>query len=489
MPRTKRKGRGAKAARRGHIGVTTKTAPKRQKRGRKSEDALDEQEKAIKQMRVAAAAKINESMKARQPHSFVIHRGKVGKYVKLLEKDIRQIMDPFTARHLKASTGYRNIIIVFPAIYTEPKILKRNNIKDFTVHGAVLGVTNMIVLTTSEISVQLRMMRFNQGPTLTFRLLKYSLAQHILSTQKRPMIHQKMFEKPPLVVINGFNKSEKKHLSLIETFIQNMFPSINVDTLDLRSVKRCVMVNYWEDDDTIDIRHYAIRVVASGLNKSVRKLVTAGKSSTRKLPDLSKYKDISDYILNPGHLSDSEYEGEEQEVLLSQSLSEGRGTVKGEKSYIRLMEIGPRLSLELLKIEDGIDDGEVLYNKNVQKTGREIQILKRDALKKRKLKKRVEQDNEHRIIRRLQRAKEAKKLEEEQLKAIKEKAARKQAAATGQLEDIENCKEKDREIALNREREMKRIAETGEFQRSSKLQRKRQLEHSVMKNRKIRKIK
>ncbi|KAJ1365669.1 hypothetical protein KIN20_026072 [Parelaphostrongylus tenuis] len=66
-------------------------------------------------------------------------------------------MDPFTARHLKT--------------------LKRNNIKDFVVHGGVLGVTNMIVLTSSDISVQLRMMRFKQGPTLTFRVHEYSLAR------------------------------------------------------------------------------------------------------------------------------------------------------------------------------------------------------------------------------------------------------------------------------------------------------------------------
>ncbi|KAL6732625.1 hypothetical protein Aduo_003367 [Ancylostoma duodenale] len=431
MPRRKRKGRAAKAARRGQLGLGG-AAPRRHRRSKKDEDALDEQEKAMKQIRAAGAAKAAEAEKAKQPHSFVIHRGAVGKYVRALERDIRQIMDPFTAKHLK--------------------ILKRNNIKDFVVHGAVLGVTNMVVLTTSETSVQMRMMRFNQGPTLTFRVPEYSLSRHILSTQKRPLMHQKLFDKPPLVVMNGFNQSGKKHLLLVETFIQNMFPSINIDTLDLRSVRRCLMVNYWEEDDTIDIRHYAIRAVASGINKSVRKLVTAGKSSTKELPDLSKYKDIADYLLNPGHLSDSEYEGEEQEVILSQSLSEQGGTIRGEKSHVRLMEIGPRLKLELLKVEDGIDDGEVLYHRIVQKTGPELEKLKKEAPKKKKLKKRSEQENEHRVIRRLEKAQEIAKREEEELKALKEKAARKQAAATGQTEDIENSKEKDREIAMNRER-------------------------------------
>ncbi|VDM71091.1 unnamed protein product, partial [Strongylus vulgaris] len=148
MPRRKRKGRAAKAARRGQLGLGG-AAPRRHRKAKKDEDALDEQERAMKQIRAAGAAKAAEVEKAKQPHSFIIHRGAVGKYVKALEHDIRQIMDPFTAKHLKT--------------------LKRNNIKDFVVHGAILGVTNMMVLTTSETSVQLRMMRFNQGPTLTFR--------------------------------------------------------------------------------------------------------------------------------------------------------------------------------------------------------------------------------------------------------------------------------------------------------------------------------
>ncbi|VDK59018.1 unnamed protein product [Cylicostephanus goldi] len=217
------------------------------------------------------------------------------------------------------------------------------------------------------------------------------------------------------------------------------------------------MVNYWEEDDTIDIRHYSIRAVAAGINKSVKKLITAGKSTTKELPDLSKYNDIADYLLNPGHLSDSEYEGEEQEIILPQNISEQGGTVRGEKSHVRLMEIGPRLKLELLKIEDGIDEGEVLYHRLVQKTGAELEMLKKEAPKKKKLKKRIEQENEHRIIRKLEKAQEAKKREEEELKAVIEKAARKQAAATGQTEDIENTREKDREIAMNRERLVREV--------------------------------
>lgn len=36
------------------------------------------------------------------------------------------------------------------------------------------------------------------------------------------------------------------------------------------------------------------------------------------------------------------------------------------------MEIGPRLSLELIKIQEGIDEGEVLYHKHIEKSSDEI---------------------------------------------------------------------------------------------------------------------
>lgn len=35
------------------------------------------------------------------PHSFIIYRGKVGRYMKELMKDLRKVMEPFTASNLK----------------------------------------------------------------------------------------------------------------------------------------------------------------------------------------------------------------------------------------------------------------------------------------------------------------------------------------------------------------------------------------------------
>jgi ribosome biogenesis protein SSF1/2 len=155
--------------------------------------------------------------------------------------------------------------------------------------------------------------------------------------------------------MNHFS-GEGMHLKLMATMFQNMFPSINVNKLKLNDVKRCVLLNYNAEDKTIDFRHYNIRVVPVGLTKAVKKLVRG------QVPNLAGYNDISDYVLRD-NLSESEMEvdGPHNEVTLPQDLP-GRGNVKSAKSAIRLTEIGPRMTLQLIKIEEGICSGEVLFH-------------------------------------------------------------------------------------------------------------------------------
>ena len=44
------------------------------------------------------------------PHSFVMHRGEVGKSVLKLEVDIRRVMEPYTATRLKVNTVFCDYI-------------------------------------------------------------------------------------------------------------------------------------------------------------------------------------------------------------------------------------------------------------------------------------------------------------------------------------------------------------------------------------------
>lgn len=82
-------------------------------------------------------------------------------------------------------------------------------------------------------------------------------------------------------------------------------------------------------------------------------------------------------------MSESEFEDDPNaHVTLSQKLI-SRGNVEQAKSAVRLSELGPRMTLQLIKIEDGLLDGEVLYHELIMKTADEREeIRKRREIKR-----------------------------------------------------------------------------------------------------------
>ena len=148
----------------------------------------------------------------RAPHSIVIFRGHVGKYIEELMRDFRRVMEPNTASSLKVS--------------------EKNSIKDFVSISGPLHVTHLVMFSRSELSPYLRLCRLPHGPTLTFKLLEYSLSKDVVSIQKRQNTYDKQYLTHPLVVLNNFAGEELK-LQLMTSMFQNMFPSINVAKVSL----------------------------------------------------------------------------------------------------------------------------------------------------------------------------------------------------------------------------------------------------------------
>lgn len=82
-------------------------------------------------------------------------------------------------------------------------------------------------------------------------------------------------------------------------------------------------------------------------------------------------------MFRAGQFSESEAEDEPaSKVTLPQSLA-GRGSKAGAKSAIRLVELGPRMRLQLIKIEEGLVDGEVLYHQFIEKTEEERKLIRK----------------------------------------------------------------------------------------------------------------
>ena len=80
--------------------------------------------------------------------------------------------------------------------------------------------------------------------------------------------------------------------------------------------------------------------------------------------------------------SEAELDGPHNEVVLPQEMT-SRGNMKAAKSAVRLTEIGPRITLRLVKIEEGICDGTVLHHEFIQKTPAEVELLNQMRAQKR----------------------------------------------------------------------------------------------------------
>ncbi|XP_064171140.1 suppressor of SWI4 1 homolog [Anguilla rostrata] len=304
------------------------------------------------------------------PHSFVFHRGQIGKNVAQLVQDMRRVMEPFTAESLK--------------------VRKKNVLKDFVAVAGPLGITHFLVFTKTPSSINMRLARLPKGPMLHFRVVKYSLVKDVVSSLKKHRMHQHQFSHHPLLVLNNFGV-EGLQVKLMATMFQNMFPSINVHKVNLNSIKRCVLVNYDPLSQEVDFRHYSVKVVPVGMSRGVKKLMQ------ERFPNMSKLDDISELLLKGANLSESEAEqdGEHNITELPQVYS-GRGNMRSQQSAVRLTEIGPRMTLRLVKIEEGMGEGSILYHAIISKTEEELQeilIRKEAELKRKEERKRKQEQN------------------------------------------------------------------------------------------------
>ncbi|CAK9290755.1 unnamed protein product [Gordionus sp. m RMFG-2023] len=105
-----------------------------------------------------------------------------------------------------------------------------------------------------------------------------------------------------------------------------------------------------------------------------------GATLAREVDQLIR-KPIKDQVSE----SEIEIDGPENQIVLPQNIS-GKGNIKSHQSAIRLVEMGPRISLKLIKIEDGLCQGKVIYHHYIKKSPDELSRLEEIHRKKRKLK-------------------------------------------------------------------------------------------------------
>mmetsp|Transcript_113807 Transcript_113807/g.170228 ORF Transcript_113807/g.170228 Transcript_113807/m.170228 type:complete len:297 (+) Transcript_113807:79-969(+) len=244
----------------------------------------------------------------------------------------------------------------------------------------------MVLSTTSQGTNYLRMAKVPQGPTLTYRIEKFCLTKDIHNSQVHPHSPGMEYNYAPLVVMNGFS-SQETHMKLVSSLWQSAFPPINVQKTKVMDCKRVVLLDYDKKTGVIEFRHYVITVVPHGVSKGVKRLV----NRKQELPNLENYTDISEYINSARDASESDIEdGAEAEVTVP------KGNSKGPlQMAVRLVEMGPRMQLKLMKIQEGFCAGDILYQDAEDKSssGADASLMDKKGMKeddKEKEKKRID---------------------------------------------------------------------------------------------------
>lgn len=290
---------------------------------------------------------------------------------------------------------------------------KSNRLKDYVTMAGPLGVTQLLLFSRSDMgSTNLRITRCPRGPTIHFRIADYSLVKDIRKVLRNPKSPGKEFSTPPLLVMNNFTSTVPNNPdgskgrappqdALLTSMFQNMFPPISAQHTKISTIRRVLLLNRHPVSEgsaeyVIDVRHYAITTKSVGLSRPIRRINAAEKrvhkgtdplrvNKKGALPNLGKLEDIADYMLDPtaaagGYTSESEAEEEAQVEVLNPSASreKKKRLPRGpEKKSIHLTELGPRMTLEMMKIEDGLADGRTLwhaYEKKTKEQEREMEI-------------------------------------------------------------------------------------------------------------------
>lgn len=229
-----------------------------------------------------------------------------------------------------------------------------------------------------------------------------------------------------------------KHLeSLVTSIFQSIFPPVNPQNTPLSSIKRVLLLNREPPADptnnayTVSLRHYTIGSRLKGLTKPIKRINQAerGEKHERKgkgVPNLGRLGDVSEFLLggengtgDGNYTSASESDPDtdaEVEVLapntrkllnrkerdkLRAAEENGTGTSKSsrlgvEKRAIKLTELGPRMRMRLVKVEEGLCGGKIMWHDYVAKTKaeqKEMEIRWEKRRQEKEERKRVQKEN------------------------------------------------------------------------------------------------
>mmetsp|Transcript_3217 Transcript_3217/g.6668 ORF Transcript_3217/g.6668 Transcript_3217/m.6668 type:complete len:509 (-) Transcript_3217:23-1549(-) len=397
-------------------------------------------------------------------------KNKMEPEVARLMEDTRQLFCPYTALHLRP-----------------PSDLRAGNLADYAgkLHSG-LGVSHLLSYGQTGARVTMRLCRLPAGPTMSFKVKAFSLSGDVRASLRRPFSGGGgAFRVPAVVVTNNFGEEKKgggtgggggaPHVKLMRLTFQNMFPAVDVTKVSVsRDCRRIVLFNLVrntgagkndEEDELVEVRHYAIRTTPAGISRPIKRIVlssaatsskVASAPASRALPNLGRVENIADYVTGrvrpagSGYAtSDTEASGDESAHvrLPPMAVKRGKEQPDGNKAAVKLVELGPRLTLKLFKVERGMCEGDIMYHAYQERTPAEAAAQKKIVKERADLKRRRKEEQQKNVERKKGEKEEKKRKREERREIRRKGGGTNEEQGTGrELEDESDAYEEDSEM-------------------------------------------
>ncbi|ORM41886.1 Peter Pan-like protein [Babesia sp. Xinjiang] len=328
------------------------------------------------------------------PRIVVIRRGSLRPELKQLVQDLRILVSPNCASRLKEA-GHQKM-------------------KDFTQVSDALGLTHLVAVSETDRGCYLKVANLPNGPTLTFSIDMMTLISDIAKHTSNPKSIGGACHNSPLVVLNGFGGHVESHkqgssgdyasaMKTVSNTFNSLFSPIDVSTTKMQNCKRVVLFNKNRDTDVIVMRHYLINLVDCNTSTVVQELIDK-RSAKRLIREKgASFKDVirAATSASSSNLNDDYVElrnVDSRDVLLrnkygiTNTYDLEDACDSNHKLAVSLVDAGPRLNLRLIKIQEGVFSGGVLFHKFIHKTREDIDRLEATFAEKRRL----EQESEER---------------------------------------------------------------------------------------------
>lgn len=344
-------------------------------------------------------------------------------------------------------------VMLYPFCAVNVKESKQNVMKDYLSLVDVYGLTHMFAVTNTEKNSYLKVSRMPSGPTITFKIDKYCLSSDILNVASHKVPLSKQFYHTPIVILNGFNSKEvplsfATPVQVVSSMFQSIFPPLNLNELEVKNAKKAILFNLDigpDGDPIFEMRHYCVsNEVATG-KKTIANIINAKKQ------DLSKFENISEYILKQtGFTDNSDNEGGDNEVKLVEAPSKSKDSkVKENSVKVKLREVGPRLNLKLVKIEEGFFKGNVAFHSLVKKSKKEI-FEKSKEIKQKQEEKRKRREEQEANVRKKEEEKYNQLPEEEKERLNQEQQKEEQMLSRKRWQEKKDAEEAEKQKVMTK---------------------------------------